>query len=235
MTTAATALASVSGTTHRPEWDSRPRKLSYKLQGICRTAKARPVPSPSTGTSFLTSAGAALTTDDERVAESYLAHFPDAIFLQLAAGGGLRRIGSHFRTDNGQALGYTGAVLDTVCVHAERPAWTGPRKSATARTLHRSGRRDWPSERDPDRRQYRSATDGHSNPIQQWTQQSGQWYPGQITRLENGTQVLRFQVQQSSGVRHTDCTLTRALRARFTFSRMSEAEAVQMKGLGRSL
>ena len=38
-----------------------------------------------------------------------------------------------------------------------------------------------------------------------------------------------------SGVRHTDCTLTRALRARFTFSRMSEAEAVQMKGLGRSL
>ena len=39
----------------------------------------------------------------------------------------------------------------------------------------------------------------------------------------------------TSGLRHTDCTLTRALRARFTFSRMSEAEAVQMKGLGRWL
>ena len=38
-----------------------------------------------------------------------------------------------------------------------------------------------------------------------------------------------------SGLRHTDCTLTRALRARFTFSRMSEADAVQMKGLGRWL
>jgi len=33
-------------------------------------------------------------------------------------------------------------------------------------------------------------------------------------------------------VRHTDCTLTRVFRARFTFSRMSVAEAVQMKGLG---
>ncbi len=38
-----------------------------------------------------------------------------------------------------------------------------------------------------------------------------------------------------SGVRHTECTLRRALRARFTFSRMSEADAVQMKGFGCSL
>ena len=38
-----------------------------------------------------------------------------------------------------------------------------------------------------------------------------------------------------NGLRHTDCTLTRVLRARFTFSRMSEADAVQIKGLGRSL
>jgi CubicO group peptidase (beta-lactamase class C family) len=39
----------------------------------------------------------------------------------------------------------------------------------------------------------------------------------------------------ASGLRHTGCTLTRVLRARFTFSRMSEADAVQMKGLGRWL
>lgn len=38
-----------------------------------------------------------------------------------------------------------------------------------------------------------------------------------------------------SGLRHTECTLTKVLRARFTFSRMSEAEAVQMKGLGHLL
>jgi hypothetical protein len=38
-----------------------------------------------------------------------------------------------------------------------------------------------------------------------------------------------------SGLRQTECTLTRAFRARFTFSRISEADAVQMKGFGCSL
>ena len=37
---------------------------------------------------------------------------------------------------------------------------------------------------------------------------------------------------EPSGPRQTDCTLLRRLRARWTFSRMSEALAVQMKGLG---
>jgi NAD(P)-dependent dehydrogenase (short-subunit alcohol dehydrogenase family) len=53
------------------------------------------------------------------------------------------------------------------------------------------------------------------------------------SEASNGTEA--FSVYGASVVRHTDCTLTRTLRARFTFSRMSEAEAVQMKGLGRSL
>jgi hypothetical protein len=39
----------------------------------------------------------------------------------------------------------------------------------------------------------------------------------------------------ASGLRQTECTLTRAFRARFTFSRISEADAVQMKGFGCSL
>ena len=36
-------------------------------------------------------------------------------------------------------------------------------------------------------------------------------------------------------VRQADCTLCRAARPRLTFSRMSEAVAVQMKGVGCSL
>ena len=39
----------------------------------------------------------------------------------------------------------------------------------------------------------------------------------------------------SSVVRQADCTLCRAARPRLTFSRMSEAVAVQMKGVGCSL
>ena len=37
---------------------------------------------------------------------------------------------------------------------------------------------------------------------------------------------------KASGIRHTDGHLLRAARARVTFSRMSEAFAVQMMGLG---
>ena len=40
---------------------------------------------------------------------------------------------------------------------------------------------------------------------------------------------------EASGVRHKDCNLSSFLRARLTFSRISEAVAVQMKGLGLSL
>ena len=45
----------------------------------------------------------------------------------------------------------------------------------------------------------------------------------------------KLTVLVSSGVRHKDCNLSSFLRARLTFSKMSEAVAVQMKGLGLSL
>ena len=44
-----------------------------------------------------------------------------------------------------------------------------------------------------------------------------------------------FYARAPSVVRHTDGTLFRLRRARFTFSRMSEALAVQMYGLGSEL
>ena len=31
-----------------------------------------------------------------------------------------------------------------------------------------------------------------------WFQQAGQWYPGEIVRLENGHQVLKLTVQQAA-------------------------------------
>jgi hypothetical protein len=55
------------------------------------------------------------------------------------------------------------------------------------------------------------------------------------TRFQLSRRPLPTVDSAASGVRHTDCTLTRAVRARFTFSSMSEAEAVHMKGFGRWL
>jgi len=46
------------------------------------------------------------------------------------------------------------------------------------------------------------------------------------------TQLRRGPKREPSVVRHLDATLSRVRRARVTFSRMSEALAVQMKGFG---
>ena len=43
------------------------------------------------------------------------------------------------------------------------------------------------------------------------------------------------RIKRASVVRHTDRHLFRAARPRFTFSKMSQALAVQMKGLGSRL
>jgi hypothetical protein len=137
--------------------------------------------------------------NDERIKESLLAHFPDSIFAQIADGGSVRRIGGRFRTDSGKTPNYTG------------PYWTmyafspSPRQGLTwGQALPQS---------------YLVALDEKTGLISevriilqtskttqlvtqtkftQWTQQGGQWYPGQIVRLENGQQVLALTVQQGS-------------------------------------
>ena len=53
--------------------------------------------------------------------------------------------------------------------------------------------------------------------------------------LAVGMDVAYATVAKASVVRQADCTLCRAARPRLTFSRMSEAVAVQMKGVGCSL
>jgi hypothetical protein len=47
-----------------------------------------------------------------------------------------------------------------------------------------------------------------------------------------GTRSIQCCPVATSVVRHAECRLSRALRARLTFSRMSLALAVQMNGLG---
>ena len=59
------------------------------------------------GTTFMGKGGSGDIVD-ERIRQSLLANFPDALLLQIAGGGGLRRIGSRFRTDGGKSRVYTG-------------------------------------------------------------------------------------------------------------------------------
>jgi hypothetical protein len=137
--------------------------------------------------------------DDTRIQESLLAHFPDSFFLQLANGGGIRRIGSRFRTDNGKTLEYTGpywtlyayspnerkglaagqALQQSYFVALDEATWLIAEVRIVTKTSATS----------------QQVTQTKFN---KWFQQAGQWYPGEIVRLENGQQVLQFVVQQAA-------------------------------------
>lgn len=139
------------------------------------------------------------TADDEKVFESLLAHFPDAVFLQVATGGTWRRIGSHFRTDDGTTTNYTG------------PYWTLSAFSPKARQGLTSGKALQQSifialdEQTGLLGEVRIVLNQGANQqtvtqtqFSNWIQQGDQWFPGEIVRLENGNQVLSFQTQQAS-------------------------------------
>jgi hypothetical protein len=137
--------------------------------------------------------------DDSRIQESLLAQLPDSVLLQLANGGGIRRIGGRFRTDNGKTLNYTG------------PYWTLYAYSPATRPGLAKGQ--------PLQQSYLIAVDENTwliaeirivttssaatqkvtqTKFNNWFQQAGQWYPGEIVRLENGQQVLKLTVQQAA-------------------------------------
>jgi hypothetical protein len=137
-----------------------------------------------------------LSSSDEAIAESLLANFPDMVCLQVAAGGSYRRIGSHFRTDNGKTANYTG------------PYWTILAFTPSSRSglvLGSALQQDLFIAIDEQTgfiSEVRVVV--NTGPKQQqitqtqfsnWTQQAGQWYPGSIVRLESGQQTLSFQVQ----------------------------------------
>jgi len=197
MTSAALEQISMTGTTTDAN-GSRPAQIIVQAPGYFsyREGLARAI--TFNGSSFLTLSGSQ-TTDDERVFESLLAHFPDAVFLQIAHGGGLKRIGSHFRNDNGTTKNYTGP-FSTLYAFAPttKPGLT--QGKALQQTLYVA--LDDISGLLNEVRVVVNTGPGQTSVTQtqfsNWARQNGQWYPGQIVRLENGTQVLKFQTQQVS-------------------------------------
>jgi len=137
--------------------------------------------------------------NDQRVEESLLAHSPDSVLLQLANGSTVRWLGSRFRTDGGKAANYSG------------PYWTLFAFSPSARAGLTVGQALQQSHlvAIDEKTGFISEVRIVQNPgkvtqqvtqtkFNNWFENSGQWYPGQIVRLENGQQVLSMTVQQGA-------------------------------------
>jgi hypothetical protein len=137
--------------------------------------------------------------DDERVEESLFAHLPDAVFLQLATSGGTRRVGRNFRTDNGTTPNYAGPYWT---LYAYAPAgraglnWGGALQQSFFIALDQST--GLISEIRVVSQSPTTAQSVTQTKFNKWFQQSGQWFPGEIVRFENGTQVLTFETQQGT-------------------------------------
>lgn len=147
------------------------------------------------GSSIQTKASSA---SNDSLFESLLANFPDSVFLQVATGGGLRRLGSHFRTDNGKTPGYSGLYWTLFAFAPKtRPSLTagkGLQEQIFIAIDEKTGLM-------ADVRTVLNAGGGQrvtQTQFQNWTQVSGQWYPGTIVRLEDGSQTLTFQTQSAS-------------------------------------
>lgn len=106
MTTAATAQITLTGTTTDTN-GSRAAQIIIQAPGYLSYREGQTLALTYDGSALKSNSGQ-LTANDEEVFESFLAHFPDAVFLQSASGGSWRRIGGHFRTDNGTTKNYTG-------------------------------------------------------------------------------------------------------------------------------
>jgi hypothetical protein len=137
--------------------------------------------------------------DDERIEESLLAHFPDAFFLQLANGGSLRRIGSRFRTDNGKTPNYTGPYWSVYEYSPATLANVPAGKALQQSYLIALDESTWLiSEVRVLVTSPGTALQVTQTKFNNWFQQAGQWYPGQIIRVENGQQVLSLTIQQGA-------------------------------------
>lgn len=145
------------------------------------------------GTAAQTKAGQ-LTSDDQRIFDSLLANFPDMIYLQVATGGSLRRIGSHFRTDDGVARSYTGPYWTVFAFSPKNRPGLAP---ATPLQEEIFIAVDEQTGLMAEVRTVVISVAGQKNVTEtqfgNWFQQNGQWFPAKIVRLENGKQVLSFQ------------------------------------------
>lgn len=198
MTAATNANVNVSGTVTDGN-GSRMAQVTVQAPGYLRYQDGQNRVITFNGTSFQSSGGS-LSTSDTRVAESLLASFPDTVLLQLARGGGLlRRIGSGFRTDNGKAANYKGPWW-TVYGFSPGP-WQG---LAAGQPLQQQvliaidEQTGFLSEVRVVEKMGTPSQSVTQTKISGWFQQSGQWIPGTIVRLEGGQQVLSFTIQQGS-------------------------------------
>lgn len=134
---------------------------------------------------------------DKPVLESLLTDIPDNVFLQIANGGSLRRIGSHFRNDDGKNKVYTG------------PYWTVFAFEPKRQNAFISGSAQRPifiaiDEQTGLIAEIRSVVNSAGlqtvtqTQFNNWIKQGGQWFPGKIIRLENGKQTLSFQATQAT-------------------------------------
>jgi hypothetical protein len=177
---------------------SRPAQITVQAPGYWayRENSSRAV--TFDGTNFSTKSGP-LAPADNAVAESLLAHLPDGVFLQVAFGGSLRRIGSHFRTDDGKSKTYSGPYWT---VFAFSPAKRQALAAGSALQQPIFVAIDEQTGLISDVRVVvrTSATllKVTQTQFSNWIQQGNQKFPGKIVRLENGTQTLSFQTQQAS-------------------------------------
>jgi len=178
---------------------SRPATIIVQAPGYLRYTESGSSRVVTFDGSRFNSKSGPLAADDVRVAESLLASFPDMVFLQLARKGFLRRVGSGFRTDDGRTPNYAGPWWT---VYAFGPgAWQGlstgqPLQqefliAIDAQTWLLSEVRVVDNLGAPDQKVTQTQFSG-------WFQQGDQWFPGTITRLENGQRVLSFQSKQAA-------------------------------------
>ena len=150
------------------------------------------------GTQFKTKSGSP-TANDQPILESLLTHLPDSLLLQFATGGALRRVGGHFRTDSGKAANYTGPYWTVFAFSpANRPGLTRGQALQQDMFIALDERTGLISEVRIVATTGSKQTTVTQTQFNNWIQQAGQWFPGQIVRLENGKQVLSFQTKQAA-------------------------------------
>lgn len=196
MMDASVAQVTLAGTTTDSK-GSRAAQIIVQAPGLMSYREGTSLALTFGGTQFASSG--AVPSNQEAILESFLAHFPDAVCLQLAGGGIWRRLGSHFRNQPGNASNYTGPYWTMwEFSPAARPGLT-PGQALQQNLFIAIDESSWIIG------EVRVVTKNASGPptvietqFNNWTQQNGQWCPGQIVRLESGQQVLSFQTTQCS-------------------------------------
>jgi hypothetical protein len=192
MTTSATAQVTLTGTVTDSS-GTRAAQITVQSPGYLLYSEGVSRVLAFNGTKFVSNSGQP-TTNDEKVIESFLAHFPDTIFLQFATGGSSRRLGGHFRTDNGLSKTYTGPYWTEFAFSpAVRPGLFQGQALQQSLFIAIDEKTSLISEIRVVTKTGTAAPSVTQTQFTSWIQQGSQWFPGKIIRLENGAQVLSFQ------------------------------------------